>query len=92
MDVFDELRRHLCWCCDGTGCTWSDGERRACAACHGTGLVSTVPRSTSEMASAQARLSSTVLRTFSADDMARIDEIQRIVITCLSEMDDFDEG
>ena len=34
-----------------------------------------------------ARLPSTVQRAFSAEDMARIAEIERIVIACLREME-----
>ncbi|WP_272877381.1 hypothetical protein [Neoroseomonas eburnea] len=39
-----------------------------------------------------ARLSSTAQMTFSAEDMARITEIEWIVIAWLSEMNDVDEG
>lgn len=55
--------------------------------CTGTGLVASVPSTTDEMVTAMLALPGIPRRELTAEDEARIRDIEEIVRACLAEMD-----
>ena len=78
-----------CWLCGGYGFTTTgDEERRiTCGPCSGSGVTDEVPGSTAEMVSMIAAMPGIERRRLSKADLARIDEIEQVVIQCLLEIE-----
>ena len=82
----------VCWLCGGSGqVTTGKAERPiTCGMCAGSGVADEVPGSTAEMVSMIAGMPGIERRTLTQEDYARIDEMERIVIQCLLEIEEED--
>lgn len=88
IDIVSDQHREICWICGGSGRAelLAGLSTQICAMCDGSGLVASVPTTTSEMVTAMLALPHIRRRQLTAEDLRQIDALEEIVRACLAEM------